>query len=103
MHFTKLVLLLLQIVVNTIYVAADPTVTIASGVVVGTTTTLPSATTTVNQFLGIQFAESPPLRFGPPQPPKPWTAPVRAVKVAPACLQQFSGNCLDVIFLSTIH
>ncbi|MCJ1394787.1 hypothetical protein MMC18_007667 [Xylographa bjoerkii] len=67
-----------------------PTVTISSGVVVGTTTTLPSATVAVNQFLGIPFAASPPQRFSPPSAPESWSTPINASTFRDACVQQFN-------------
>lgn len=71
--------------------AARPTVTIASGVIVGTTTTLPSATAAVNQYLGVPFAQSPPLRFAPPESPAAWSTSLDASQIKPACVQQFAG------------
>ena len=71
-------------------VSSAPTVTIASGVLVGTTTAVPSATAVINQFLGIPFAQSPPIRFAPPTPPKKWLTPLRAISWKPACIQQFN-------------
>ena len=68
-----------------------PTVLIADGLVVGTTTSLPAATATVNQFLGIPFAKSPPERFGLPQPPTPFRGELDASKFKDSCMQQF--NC----------
>lgn len=68
-----------------------PTASLDSGLVVGTTTTLPSATAIVNQFLGVPFAVSPPERFSPPQRPERWSEPVDATAWRPACIQQF--NC----------
>ncbi|CAD0027308.1 unnamed protein product, partial [Aureobasidium pullulans] len=44
-----------------------PTVRIENGLVLGTTTSVPAASATVNQFLGIPFAQSPPERFSPPR------------------------------------
>ncbi len=70
---------------------APPTVRIAEGYVVGTTTPVPSATAVVNKYLGIPFAESPPERFSPPKDPKPFSRPLFATKVKPACIQRF--NC----------
>lgn len=72
--------------------AADPTVTIASGVVVGTATRVsnqPTVTGLANAYLGIPFAKSPPLRFAPPEAPEPWTTPLVAQTEPAACLQQF--------------
>jgi hypothetical protein len=42
-----------------------PDVTLASGRLIGNTTSLPVATVTVNKYLGIPFAASP-QRFSPP-------------------------------------
>ena len=67
-----------------------PTVTIASGPLIGTTTAVPSATAAVNQFLGIPFALSPPVRFAPPTQPKRWHDPLRVTTWKPACVQQFN-------------
>ena len=68
----------------------EPTVTLASGVLVGTITALPTATATVNQFLGVPYAKSPPERFTLPVDPEPWSAPLAAMAVKPACIQQWS-------------
>nr|POE72805.1 protein hid1 [Quercus suber] len=73
--------------------AANPTVTIASGVVVGTATQVsnqPSITALANSYLGIPFAESPPLRFAPPSAPRAWFTPLHAQTLPPSCPQQFS-------------
>ncbi|KAL8721757.1 MAG: hypothetical protein Q9181_007638, partial [Wetmoreana brouardii] len=69
--------------------ALNPSATIDSGVVIGTTTTLPSATVAVNKFLGIPFAVTPPERFSPPQPAGKFRGPLYAQAVGPACTQQF--------------
>ena len=68
-----------------------PAVTIDIGEVIGTTTILPSATVLVNQFLGIPFAVSPPERFSPPSPAKPFSKPLLAQKWSDACIEQY--NC----------
>jgi acetylcholinesterase len=72
-------------------VAHRPTALIAEGLVVGTTTSLPAATATINQFLGIPFAKSPPKRFGLPEPPSRFRGELDASKFSDACTQQF--NC----------
>ncbi|KAE9977068.1 hypothetical protein BLS_000797 [Venturia inaequalis] len=46
----------------------------------------------VKAFLGIPFALSPPERFSAPQDPKPWTGTLKAQKIKPSCMQQFSGQ-----------
>lgn len=70
--------------------AQAPTVTIDSGVYVGTTAVLPTATSIVNQFLGIPFAAQP-ERFAPAQA-APYSEGVKqATTRGPACFQQF--NC----------
>ena len=69
-----------------------PTVTLTSGVVVGTTTSLPAATATVNKFLGIPFAASPPERFSPPADSATWATPLDASAYRPTCLQSFNGK-----------
>lgn len=72
--------------------APNPTVSIASGVVVGTATAVsnqPSVTGLANAYLGVPFAQSPPVRFAPPEAPKAWSSPLVAQTLPPACLQQF--------------
>ncbi|KAF7555265.1 hypothetical protein G7Z17_g2310 [Cylindrodendrum hubeiense] len=64
-----------------------PSATIDAGIIVGTTTLLPSST--VNKFLGIPFG-APPVRFSPPQPPAPWQSVYDASEYKPACIQQFN-------------
>ena len=72
--------------------AANPTVTIDGGAVIGTSVAVPKATAHVNEFLGIPFAQSPPERFSPPQPAESWKQPLVAQAFKPACVQQF--NCM---------
>jgi carboxylesterase 2 len=75
--------------------ATDPTVTLDLGVVIGTATRLtnqPSVTGLANAYLGVPFASSPPLRFAPPTAPSPWTQPLVAQKLPPACLQSFGSG-----------
>ena len=57
-------MLLILIVLCAIIVAVDelPTATVDSGIVVGTTTWMPSATAAVNKYLSVPF-EAPPARF----------------------------------------
>ena len=79
-------------VANAVPAAGAPTATVDSGVIVGTFTTLPSATAVVHKYLGIPFADSPPERFRPPVVPQHWTRPLDTTKYKPACIQQFIGN-----------
>lgn len=72
------------------YQGGGPTATIDAGVVIGTTTSLPAATASVNKFLGIPFAKSPPTRFAPPESPGTFTQPIIAKEWSPACIQQFT-------------
>jgi len=72
--------------------AANPTVTLDSGVVVGTATRVlnqPSVTGLASAYLGVPFASSPPVRFAPPTAASPWEQPLVAQKLPPACLQAF--------------
>jgi len=72
-----------------------PTVTLASGVIIGTTTkpsNQPSLAASANAYLGVPFAKSPPLRFAPPEAALPWSSPLQAQTVKPSCIQQFSGT-----------
>ncbi|OLN87368.1 Cocaine esterase [Colletotrichum chlorophyti] len=78
---------------------AGPTVTIASGVIVGTTVqpAVPAATY-ANAYLGVPFAKSPPERFSPPEAPTAWSDPLEATAFKAACIQQFtdSGNAKEL-------
>jgi acetylcholinesterase/carboxylesterase 2 len=68
----------------------NPTVTIASGTIIGTATTVsnqPTVTGYANAYLGVPFA-APPVRFAPPSPPAPYST-LTAQTLPPACLQQF--------------
>ncbi|KAJ4256710.1 hypothetical protein NW762_008806 [Fusarium torreyae] len=69
--------------------SGKPTVTIDSGVVVGTTTSIPYSKTVVNRYLGIPFGEKP-VRFSPPKPAKPWDSPYDASEYKPACIMKFN-------------
>jgi acetylcholinesterase/carboxylesterase 2 len=72
---------------------ANPTITIPAGVVVGTVARVssqPSNTNIANAYLGIPFA-SPPVRFAPPTPPRPFQT-LQAQNLMPACLQQGAPN-----------
>nr|POF23971.1 pyrethroid hydrolase ces2e [Quercus suber] len=72
--------------------AVNPAVTISSGVVIGTATSVsnqPSVTDLAHAYLGIPFAQSPPLRFAPPSAPSAWSTPLIAQTLPPACLQRF--------------
>jgi cholinesterase len=70
-----------------------PTAVINSGAIVGTTTkvAVPSATVTVNKYLGIPYAEEP-ERFRLPNPVGPWTEFFDASDFGPACYQQISNS-----------
>lgn len=85
----------LTVVLSTIW-AVDavhllPEVTLASGIVIGTTTSVASATATVNQFLGVPFA-APPERFSLPSKAQAWKRPLDASVRSPACIQQINGE-----------
>jgi acetylcholinesterase len=66
-----------------------PAVTIDAGDVYGTTTLLPSATASVDKFLGIPFAKTPPGRFAPPQPLLGHDHQINATVWKSACIQAF--------------
>lgn len=83
------------------YPGGGPTATIDAGIVHGTTTSLPAATATVNKYLGIPFAASPPVRFSPPEKPQSWSTPMNATAFKPACIQQFM--CRLCIMLSSLN
>lgn len=82
--------------------ATSPTVTLASGVVVGTATSLPSARVSVNKYYGIPFARSPPERFSLPEDPAPWTGNYNASIAKPLCLQQFNCKCVKICLLQAL-
>lgn len=71
------------------YPGGAPTATIDAGVIIGTTTSLPAATASVNKFLGVPFAKSPPTRFAPPESPGTFSEPINTTAWSPACIQQF--------------
>ncbi|KAK5114227.1 hypothetical protein LTR85_010292 [Meristemomyces frigidus] len=71
------------------YPGGGPTATIDAGVLLGTTTSLPAATASINKFLGVPFAQSPPTRFAPPESPGTFSTPINATAWSPACIQQF--------------
>ncbi|KAL2827756.1 putative carboxylesterase hlo [Aspergillus cavernicola] len=70
-----------------------PTAIIDSGAIVGTTTkvAVPSATMTVNKYLGIPYAEEP-ERFRLPKPVAPWIEFFDASDYGKACYQQISNS-----------
>ena len=61
------------------------------GRLVGTTTSLPSATASINKFLGVPFAKTPPGRFLPPSPADQVDGEIDATSWKPSCIQQFAG------------
>jgi hypothetical protein len=69
-----------------------PTVVLRPGRVIGTTVTLPSSTATVNKFLSIPYAVTPPKRFLPAERLVRYDGPVDATQPAPLCIQQNYGN-----------
>ncbi|THX12524.1 alpha/beta-hydrolase [Aureobasidium pullulans] len=74
--------------------AAAPTVTIVSGVIVGTATGVlnqPTVTGLVNAYLGIPYA-SPPKRFEAPVPAPAWNTSLNAQKYGATCIQQLNGS-----------
>lgn len=84
------------------YSGGAPTATIEAGVLIGTTTSLPTATASVNKFLGIPFAQSPPTRFAPPESPGTFSAPINATAWSPACIQQFEYPLSSAEFIEDI-
>lgn len=81
--------------------APNPTVTVSSGVVIGTAKIPanhePTDTSVANVFLGIPYVQSPPERFSPPQPPKNWSTPLAANANKPACIQMFGGSLVPPV------
>jgi hypothetical protein len=69
-----------------------PTAVLHPGRVIGTTTILPSSTATVNQFLGIPYAITPPKRFLPPERLVKYDGPLNATQLPHLCMQQNYGQ-----------
>ncbi|TKA21640.1 hypothetical protein B0A50_08816, partial [Salinomyces thailandicus] len=84
------------------YPGGGPTATIDVGVLHGTTTSLPAATASINQFLGVPFAKSPPTRFGPPESPQNFSQPINATSWSPACIQQFVYPEAAQLFVNSV-
>ncbi|KAK2737539.1 hypothetical protein FQN55_001042 [Onygenales sp. PD_40] len=68
----------------------DPIVHTDSGLVVGETYSIPDAPDSVNKFLGIPFAISPPERFASAERAKRSKKPIIAKEKKPSCMQQFN-------------
>lgn len=84
------------------YNGGGPTAMIDIGTVKGTTTSMPAATATVNQYLGIPFAKSPPTRFAPPESIQSSGQTINATAFKPACIQQFAGSALVAGFTKAV-
>jgi carboxylesterase type B len=74
-----------------------PTATADNGVFVGIATAVPGGTQTVNKWLGIPFAVTPPQRFSPPVQAANSNAVRQATNYGPGCLQQGSGKTISVL------
>lgn len=70
--------------------APGPSAVVDAGVIIGTTTTLPSSTVKVNKFLGIPYAQPPvdQRRFLPPEP-------IATFKQSPLNATAWGSKCLD--------
>ncbi|KAB8339114.1 hypothetical protein FH972_022050 [Carpinus fangiana] len=79
---------------------SQPTATIDIGVLHGTQTSLSYANAPVNKFLGVPYAQSPPIRFSPPSAPKKLArgSPLNVTAWKPACIQQFVYPALQQAF-----
>ena len=66
---------------------APPTVQTTSGPITGIATSDGGAA-----FLGVPFAANPPVRWGPPRPPQPWTAPLNASSYGAGCVTFMTGG-----------
>ncbi|PLB48413.1 Carboxylesterase [Aspergillus steynii IBT 23096] len=69
-----------------------PTVVVPQGTIIGTATTLPSATAAINKFLGIPYAISPPERFEPPEPVEESDDTITATQWRNKCFEQTNGS-----------
>ncbi|KFY89938.1 hypothetical protein V500_05391 [Pseudogymnoascus sp. VKM F-4518 (FW-2643)] len=82
-----------------IHNSSRPTVALDYGLVVGITNQVPSAPhLTVNQYLGVPFAKSPPRRFEPSEDTGPWKYPWDASYFRPSCIQYFGNDEFRRIF-----
>ena len=61
--------------------APPPSATTTGGPVLGLATANGGAA-----FLGVPFAANPPVRWGPPRAPEPWTAPLNATSYGSGCV-----------------
>lgn len=100
MHYHLLAAIVAASLTLGVTASSLPSATVDAGIVIGTTTSIPSSSTTVNKFLGIPFA-APPIRFSPPQKPRSWSKPLSAKGFKSACIQQFSCNALNLHYLNT--
>jgi hypothetical protein len=81
--------------------AAAPTVTLADGLVVGTTTGVynqPAVTGLVDAYLGIPYA-SPPDRFEAPVAATAFRTSFLAQKYGAACIQQVNASGMSIFLL----
>lgn len=78
-----------SVLASCVYSGGGPTATIDAGIIIGTTTSLPAAAATVNKFLGVPFAKTPPERFAPPESPGTFNGTIMATAWSSACIQQF--------------
>lgn len=101
MHFPSILVAVAIQALLVLSQPAAPTATVDSGVIIGTTTSLPGSAETVHKYLGVPFASSPPQRFRPPQKPQTWNTSLEATVIKPACLQLFSG--CKLYLQSTMH
>jgi carboxylesterase type B len=68
----------------------SPTVSLSGqGIIAGTVATWRSSAPTVNKWLGIPYAQSPPVMFQRAVPPKPWEGIKQTTSYSDACYQNF--------------
>lgn len=80
--------------------APAPSAVVDAGVIIGTTTTLPSSTVKVNKFLGIPYAQPPvdQRRFLPPEPIDTFKeSPLKATAWGSKCLDYTSSELSDML------
>lgn len=83
--------------------APAPTAVVDAGVIIGTTTTLPSSTVKVNKFLGIPYAQPPvdQRRFLPPEPITTFTqSPLKATAWGSKCLDYTSSESSNMVSIT---
>ena len=89
MFYTMLLLIGVVNALSSSLNPSQPTATIDSGPIIGTTTSFPSSNATVRKFLGVPYSDNV-TRFTPPVAAKNWTDPYDATTWGLSCHQQLN-------------